>query len=35
VRDLFVHRSISLFARFEMSRSPAKRTKFATTLEPP
>src|SRR5262249_6087106 len=35
VRDRFVQRSISRFARFETSSSPASRRKFATTLEPP
>ena len=32
--DLRVHRGGS-FARFEIRRRPARRTKFATTLDPP
>src|SRR5207248_6103361 len=35
VHDLLVHLRRSRFARLEMSISPASRTKFATTLEPP
>ena len=40
-RDLAVHGRPSIgicateFARWETSRRPASRTKFATTLEPP